>query len=262
VGIPFGPAQLPPEYFGPEYSGTIYTATNPDTLLKALEAARRANARLFISFTGNEQYNRDENGFSLAKWKGRVDRFRGIDLTPYIDEGTIIGHFILDEPSDPHNWSGKQVSKADIDEISKYSKEIWPTMVTMIRAWPDYLAGYEYKHLDAVRVQYLERFGPVDEFITFHVQAVKALGLALVGGLNVLNGGSKTSGIPGEREGKFAMSADELRSWGAAYLAEPSICAFLLYEYESKYFSRPDIKAALSELKQQAERKPKKACRP
>jgi hypothetical protein len=261
VGLPFGPAHSPSERFA-EFSGTLHTATDPDTLIRDLEAARRANARLLISFTGNEQYLRDSDGFSLAKWKQRVDRFRGLDLTPYIADGTIVGHFILDEPADPTNWNGKRVSQADIEEIARYSKEIWPSMATVIRTFPEYLVGYQYPHLDAVQVQYHDRFGSLEDFITTHVQSAKSLGLALVGGLNMINGGSKDSGIPGRRAGKHAMSADELRSWGGRYLAEPYICAFILWEYDSTYLSRPDIQGALSDLSQIARSHPAKACRP
>jgi hypothetical protein len=251
---------MPPGLFA-AFSGTIYTATHPDTLLLDLEAARRGNARLFISFSGNEQHNRDANGFSLEKWKQRIDRFRGVDLTSYIDDGTIIGHFIMDEPDDKSNWNGKKVPQPQIEEIAAYSKQVWPTMVTMIRAWPEYLEGYQYPHLDAVRIQYSDRFGAIDSFIPANVARAKALGLALVGGLNVLNGGSKTSGIPGRREGKFAMNAGELRSWGSTFLSEPYICAFILYEYDAPYLARPDIQEALSELGEIARARSKKECR-
>jgi hypothetical protein len=261
VGIPFGPAHVPAERFG-EFGATLYTAGDPSRFMRDLEAARRAGARLLIGFTGNSQYNRDGNGFSLTKWKARVDRFRGFDLTPYITDGTIVGHWLMDEPHDPSDWSGKPVSQADIEEIARYSKEVWPSMPTVIRTFPSYLAGYQYPHLDAVQVQYLDRFGDIEQVLATHVEGAKALGLALVGGLNVLNGGSGSSGIPGHRAGKWAMSADEIRSWGKRFLSEPSVCAFLMWEYDPTYLSRPDIQAALSELSQIAADRPEKACRP
>jgi hypothetical protein len=259
-GMPFGPAHTPTENFA-EYSGTIYTATDPNRLLRDLETARRANTRLFISFTGNNQFWRDSSGFSFAKWKERVDRFRGIDLTPYIDEGTILGHFVMDEPEDQSNWNGTLVPPAMIEEIAAYSKQIWPTMVTMVRTPPTYLEGHQYSHLDAARVQYLDRFSPIDSFITANVEGAQALGLALVGGLNVLNGGSETSGIPGRMEGKFAMSPDEIRSWGKRFLSEPYLCAFIIWEYDSTYLARPGIREALAELAELARSRPKKECR-
>jgi hypothetical protein len=260
VGIPFGPAQQPPETFGPEFNGTILSG-NPDLLIAHLEAARRNNTRVLVNFAGKEVNVRDANGFSMTLWKQRVDRYRRLDLTRYIEEGTIIGNFLLDEPSDKTNWNGDQVTPEEIDELARYSKEIWPTLPAIIRAWPDYLAGYQYKHLDAVRIHYLDRLGDVDDFISRMVKGAADLNLALIGGLNVLNGGSKTSGIPGRMEGKFAMNASEIRSWGGKFLTEPSLCAFFMWEYDDKYYDRPDIKEAVAELKQKAENFPKKACR-
>ena len=101
---------MPPERFA-DFSATTYTATDPDTLMRDLETARRANVRLFISFTGNQKnFQTSSGGFDMAKWKQRMDRFRGLDLAPYIEEETIAGHLLLDEPYDKINWHGKPVS--------------------------------------------------------------------------------------------------------------------------------------------------------
>jgi hypothetical protein len=262
VGIPFGPFYVPSDKYGPEFTGTYRPRLSSLTLLTDLEAARRANLQVILNFTGNAAALRDENGFSFAKWKQRVDEFRGIDFTSYITDGTVVGHFIMDEPSDAHDWSGKPVSHSQIDEMARYSKEIWPSMATIIRGWPDYLKGYQFSYLDAAWAQYHVRFGSIRDFIDSNIRDAQAAGLALVGGLNVLNGGSGESGIPGRKEGKYAMSASEIRSWGGDFLSEPYICAFLMWEYDSQYFSRPDIQAAVAELKQQAESHPKKPCRP
>jgi hypothetical protein len=264
VGLAFGPAQMPMERFS-EFSATTYTATDPDTLARDLEAARRANARLFISFTGNKENFQDSSGgFDMAKWKQRVDRFRGLDLAPYIEEETIAGHLLLDEPYDKTNWNGKTVSQQDIEELARYSKEVWPSMVTVLRTHYDYLQGYQYPHLDAVRIQYHSRFlrfGSLDDYIAAHIEVARSLGQAMIGGVNVLDGGSNASGIPGNREGQFAMSADELRSWGGRFLRDPYICSFIMYQYDSAYLARPDIQAALAQLSEVARSIPKKACR-
>jgi hypothetical protein len=259
-GIPFGPAQQPSETFGPQFHGTI-TGAVPDSLLLDLERARRTDTRVLVNFTGNEQNLRDENGFSLTKWKARMDRFRGMDLSSYIEDGTIIGHFLLDEPSDKANWNGDQVTHEEIDEMGRYSKERWPTMLTIIRAWPEYLRGYSYQYVDGVRFHYLERLGPLEPWIENHFNEARAMGLAIVSGLNVLNGGSSNSGIPGRKEGKFAMSAAELRNWGERLLAEPDICAFFMWEWDAHYYDRADIKPVLADLKRLAEDKPKRLCK-
>ncbi|MGH9893448.1 MAG: hypothetical protein ACREA0_15955 [bacterium] len=232
----------------------------PDQLLVQLEAARRASARVMVSLTGNEQWNRDANGFSITLWKQRVDRFRSIDFASYIEDGTIIGHLLLDEPSDPHNWNGKVVPLAEIEEMARYSKEIWPSLTTIIRAWPSFLKGYEYRHLDATWIQYLDRFGDLEEFIATRVHDAKALGLAVVGGVNAIHGGAKDNGMPSYGINKTSMSPSELRTWGGRLLSE-DVCLFIIWEYRAAYFSRPEIQSALEDLSRQAKSLPKKTCR-
>jgi len=261
VGIPFGPAQMPSEQF-PVYNSTVYTATDADSLRVFLARANQASARVFINFTGNEVNLRDANGFSFEKWKSRVDRFLGVDLTPYINDGTLVAHFIIDEPQDPTNWNGHPVTQAQIEQMAAYSKQVWPTLTTMARSKLEYLRGGQYPHLDVVRIQYLVRFGDIDDWISSNVAQAKALHLAMVGGLNALNGGSKDSGIPGQAEGKFAMNADELRTYGRRFMSEPYVCGFLLFQWEPVYMNRPDIKAALTDLVNYAAQLPKKDCRP
>ena len=174
-----------------------------------------------LTFTGADNAYKDSSGFSLTKWKQRVDRFRGLNLTPYVADGTIVGHFLMDEPSDPSNWYGNRVSLPDIDEMARYSKEIWPTMPTIIRGWPDYLKGYQYKYLYAAWAQYHQRFGSIDTFISDNVREAQADGLALVAGMNVLNGGTAAGGIPGRTRGKYGMSASEIKTWGTAPYPSP-----------------------------------------
>jgi hypothetical protein len=259
-GIPFGPFHLPATLYSPDFNGA-YHSPWMGPLLTDLELARRANTRVLLNLTGSSNKFSDENGFSMAKWKALVDRFRGLDLSPYIADGTIVGHFLLDEPNDPTNYHGKEVSLAEIEEMARYSKEIWPTMPTIIRAWPVKLKGYPFKSLDAAWAQYHSRLGPLQDFIANNVQQSKQAGLALVLGLNVSNGGSSASGIPGLGEGKFAMSADQLRTWGKALLDEPYGCALFIWKYTEDYFSRPDIKAAMLDLNRWAQDRPKQECR-
>jgi hypothetical protein len=260
VGIPYGPYALPPDIYGQDFNGTYRPMWKDRSLLADLEAARRANTRVLLNLTGSERYLSDAKGFSFAKWKARVDRYRDVDISSYIADGTVVAHFIMDEPDDPSNWNGKQVTPAQIDEIAQYSKQLWPTLPTVVRVVPGWLKGYRFQYLDGAWAQYLDRFGPLDPYIATNIRDAQEAGLALVGGLNVLNGGSKNSGIPGRKAGKFAMSANEIRTWGGALLAQPYICAFVMWEYDQNYFSRPDIKAALAELKQKAEAHPRQAC--
>ena len=261
VGIPFGPTQMPIESFSQEYSGTIYPTSHPDRLLPALERARQVNARIMVNLTGNESGFRDQHGFNFDAWKRKVDRYRGIDFSSYVADGTLLGHFIMDEPFDPTNWNGKPVSPAQVEELAKYSKEIWPTLPTIVGNKPDYLKGQRYKYLDGVRFHYNHRYGPIEPFAATQLQHAKAQDLSYITGLNLLNGGSGESKIPGRRQGKFAMSANEIRTWGGIMIADPYVCGFVMYQYDPNYLARPDIKAALEELKKKADAHPKQSCR-
>jgi hypothetical protein len=268
-GIPFGPnvytrgesskSLIPPSDIDAAFSGLI-TAAYPQTLIEKLEAARRRSDRILLSFAGNSEFYRDANGFNLDMWKAKVDRFRGIDISSYIADGTLIGHFIMDEPSDPNNWFGHPVPVSQIEEMAKYSKEIWPDLPAVIRAWPSYVKGYPFQYLDAVWAQYHERFGSLDEFIASNVRDAKASGLELVLGLNVLAGGGD-GGLPGYYFNKKSMTAQQLKQWGNALLDQPYGCAFFMFRYDPAYFQRPDIKEAMAELGQKARSLPVQPCR-
>ena len=56
------------------------------------------------------------------------------------------------------------------------------------------------------------------------------------------------------------MSADELRSWGKELLAQPNLCAFLVWEYDEEYLARADIQAAMEDLSATARAYPTNNC--
>jgi hypothetical protein len=259
-GIPFGVFHLPPELYGTTYNGSLANIS-PEELLTQLATARRTGTRVMLSMVGSESNFIDADGhFSMSMWKRRVDRYRGLDLSSYIQDGTIIGHYIMDEPHDATNWGGRVVSRSDIDEMARYSKQFWPSMLTIIRGKPDYLKGYSYKYLDAAWAQYLARFGSISTFISSYAQDAKASGLALVVGLNQLAGGT-VGGLTGYVPDKYAMTASQLETWGNALLAEPSACAFISWKYDAKYMGRADVKAVMARLADKARNHTARSCR-
>jgi hypothetical protein len=259
-GIPFGVFHLPLERYGTIYNGSLGNIY-PEYLLTYLEAARVSGTRIMLSMAGSESNFVDADGhFSMSMWKRRIDRFRGVNFSSYIQDGTIIGHFIMDEPHDATNWGGRVVSLSDIDEMARYSKQFWPSMPTIIRGKPDYLKGYSYKYLDAAWAQYVARFGSISNFISSYAQDAKASGLALVVGLNQLAGGT-VGGLTGYVPGQYAMTASQLETWGSALLAEPSACAFLSWKYDATYMGRSDVKAAMGRLAVKASNHATRTCR-
>jgi hypothetical protein len=269
TGIPFGvfvytkgsstQSVIPASKLNPGFTAIVAPVYGP-TLLIQLDAARRSNDRVLLAFAGSSRLYTDANGFNMSRWKARVDRFRSVDISSYIADGTILGHFIMDEPADPVNWNGHVVSAAEIEEMARYSKEIWPDLPAIIRAWPSYLKGYHYQYLDAVWAQYHTRMGSIEDFISTNVRQAKEIGLGLVGGLNILAGGGE-EGVGGYMAERNSMSASQIRTLGAKYLDEPYICAFLMWQYDSNYVARPDISDAMADLSKKARNYPNQKCR-
>lgn len=261
-GIPFGPFHLPQAKFGGTYNGSV-TNVAPSALLRYLAQAKRTGARVILSFSGtNRFYQNSNHTFSLTKWQQRVNRYRGIRFASYIKDGTLIGHYLMDEPHHAANWGGRLVSRATLDAMARYSKKLWPGLATVVRSPPSYLRGYHYRYLDAAWAQYTARFGSVSSYVSANVRDARASGLALVVGMNTL-AGSNGSGLRGYygKKGWTSMTAGQIRSWGAAILANPYPCAFLNWRWDDRYMGRADVKLALAYLSGKARLKSAKSCR-
>ena len=186
-----------------------------------------------------------------------------MDLSSYIADGTLLGHFLLDEPFDPTNWGGQTLTFAEVESAAQFSKELFPTMTTMIRAHPNWLAGYSgtWRYLDAAWAQYSARKGDVNNYISYNVTSAKAEGLGLIIGLNTLDGGDGSSGIPGTYAGAYAMSATEIRNYGKVLATNSYVCAFMMWKYDSNYLGRSDIKSAMLDVASAAANRPVGTCK-
>ncbi len=154
-GIPIGMFAQPTELFGTRYNGAMRNIS-PDMLLDELAAIKSRGGRIVLMMAGSQpNYLNADGTFSLSKWKERIDRYRGIDFSSYVKDGTIIAHYLMDEPYDPANYGGEPVPGATLDEMARYSKSIWPSLVTVVRSEP-YLIKWSgtYQYLDAAWAQY------------------------------------------------------------------------------------------------------------
>jgi hypothetical protein len=205
-------------------------------------------------FAGNLRHYTDADGhFSLSMWQARVDRYRSVNFSSFIDDGTVIAHFLVDEPNDPANWGNQPIPGGTVEAMAEYSKQIWPNMATVVRVDPGYLAQFnlDYQYLDAAWSQYVERKGPADAYIQRSVTDAKALGLQLVVGLNILDGGL----------GIVPLTATEVQEAGSALLASPYPCAFISWQYDSSYLAGPGIGDAMDALRSQAQSRATRTCR-
>ncbi|HEY7612973.1 MAG TPA: hypothetical protein VH764_08255 [Gemmatimonadales bacterium] len=225
-GIPFGISAMPISEYGSRYNGALLNLA-PRTMLAELAQIKSRGGKVIIKLAGHPRYYGEGEGFDLAAWKRRIDVYKGIDFAPYVRDGTIVGHYMIDEPNDPKNWGGKPVPSATLEEMGRYSKQLWPEMPTIVRTEPSYL-GYNHHYVDAAWAAYLDRKGPPQEFIRRNVSDAQARGLALVIGLNILDGG-----VPNLTQ----MTPSEAQSWGSALLESTYPCAFMMWRYEGGVFS-------------------------
>jgi hypothetical protein len=208
---------------------------------------------VLIAMAGNENNFQDSNNhFNMSMWKDRLDRFRSVNFQSYIDDGTVMGNYLIDEPNDPANWGGSPIPGQTLEAMAAYSKQIWPKMATVIRVEPKYLAqfGNIYHNLDAAWAQWVSRRGDPADYIREQVNTAQNLGIMLVTGLNITKGAS----------GLTPLSASTVLSAGSALLATSYPCGFISWDFDQDYLSRSDIRNAMATLSQKAEAHTSRSC--
>jgi hypothetical protein len=252
-GIPIGTFAQPTSEFGSRYNGAMRNIS-PNALRSELSAIKSRGGRIVLMMAGPQDYYKNADGtFSITKWKARIDRYRNVDFAGYVSDGTIIAHYLIDEPYDPANWSGKPVTGSTIEEMARYSKQLWPSLATVVRAEPGRIKwSGTYRYLDAAWAQYLWRKGDVRDFIDENVRDAQNMGLGLIVGLNLRHGGNPN---------KTSMSASEVESWGSTLLSSSYPCAFVSWQYMSDYLSTSSMKSAMDALRRKAESRSLRSCR-
>ena len=138
-----------------------------------------------------------------------------------------------------------------LEQMARYSKQLWPSMPTIVRVEPGYLAR-NHRHLDAAWAQYKAKRGDVHDYINRNVADAKAKGLALVAGLNLIHGG-----VPNNT----AMSPTEVERFGGAILNSSYPCAFISWQYNSNLLSGSAMKSAMDKLRRKSQYRATKSCR-
>lgn len=260
-GMPFGLYMTPTPALGSNYNATVANAylwlpqlTRPTNIMLAeLAAIKSRGAKVIVNLAGGYRNYLDEQGhFSLAEWKARIDAYKTTPFSSYITDGTIVAHKLIDEPNDASNWGGVPVPPATVEEMARYSKQIWPTMATVTRVESTYLAQWTgtYRYLDGAWAQYVTRKGDPSAFIKRNVADAKLKGLTLITGLNV-------------RKGDFGkpMSPSLIKSAGSTLLSTSYPCVFISWEYDADYLATPGVVDALKYLRAKALNRPFKTCR-
>ena len=257
-GIPFGEFGLEREQFRPPYTGAVVPVSR-SSVGSVLRAAQERKLRLVLNLAGGgRHYSNPDGTFDLALWKARIDTYRDVDFSPYVTEGLVLAHFLLDEPGASRTWGGRPISRAEIEEMARYSESIWPALPTAVRATAEWLGQGDtaYTSLDIAWAQWS---GPrrgagtgltPEQFRDENVAWAKRLELGLIFGMNYLNGGDGSSGIPGTdlHPELWQMSAAELAHVGTVLAAAPYACALLSWRHHPSFASRPEVRAALDSV--------------
>lgn len=266
-GIPFGPAGMRSKYFTSLYRATKQ-GLDPQFLMDELRIAKSRGGRMALEMAskGDERIQNADGTFSYAKWKALVDGYKAYNFNSYITDGTLIGHFLVDEPENVKKWGGKAIPYTTIEAMAKYSKQLWPSLTTFVRAPPKWLAqaSINFTYLDAGWVQYAYWKGNVTQWIAAEVAAAKVKRLGLMAGMNVLDGGNGSSHIRGWLSYRWAMSAVEVKTYGTAIIAQPYVCGFIAWTYlyqGADYFNRTDVKSSMTALSTQANNHAQTSCR-
>jgi hypothetical protein len=263
-GIVFSSSAMTVAQLNSVHTGTVENPT-PGNALNYLSQVRAKGGRVFIKLAGGENsYKNSDGTFNLTKWKQGVDRYRNINLSSYINDGTIVGHFLVDEPHFADRWGDKQIPQATIEEAAKYSKSLFPNLITLVNAPANWLASVPvtYVHLDAGWAMFRSKTSSSPAtWITQQTNRAKSKNLGLIAGMNVLDGGDGSSGLRGTQPRTWKMSAAELRSYGNALLAQGYVCAFSMWRYDATYYNRADVKTVMAELSAKAKNHAKTSCK-
>jgi hypothetical protein len=264
AGIVFSSSALTVSQINSVHTGMVGAPT-PSELLSFLAQLRSKGGRVLIKLAGGEKTFRNSDGtFNLTKWKAGVDRYRNINFSSYVADGTIVGHYLVDEPHFASRWGDKAIPQATVEAAAKHSKLRWPNLPTLVNAPANWLASVPvtYVHLDAGWAMFrAKNSSSPATWATLQVNKAKSKGLGLVAGLNVLDGGDGSSGIRGTQPRTWAMSAAELRKYGSALLSQSYVCAFSMWRYGASYYGRADVKSAMADLSAKARSHARTSCR-
>lgn len=240
---------------------TVFQVASSDpyyTVHTLLPLVRNSGLRVTLRMTDDHNAYSTNGNFDIDKWKAQIAAWKNSGVQEFINDGTLVAHMLLD---DIDTFSGANPTAEELDEMARYSKKAFPHLMTYVRQDATEMplpnnSRQAYKYLDAVDNQYTVRKGAVTTYANKQRTHSKSLHVATINGMNIADGGDCSSGQPGWSEGKCAMSADEISTYGSTLNKTPHLQIFLLWEYDgqerwsdgsigSDYFNESTIRSAL-----------------
>jgi hypothetical protein len=250
-GVPFGPWTVPPHLIGPLYNGGVLPGKAPYQALDEIRA-RKGQVVLYLA----RKKSQDDHGrISVSA----VQRFLETwpDLSSYIRDGTVWGFMVSDDINGKHIWGPDAPYYPQIDSMAKLVRDRWPAARTIVRASPTQM-NYPWKWVRWAWAQYSHRNGPVTDYRDRQIAKADSLGLCLVFGLNVVDGGDGSSGV-GSRRGRSQMTGAEILKYYSALL--PYTPVAFHWEYRPEMEANPEFHAAMKKVRAWADTTRRPSCR-
>lgn len=246
--IPFGPQNIPDANMGPPYSGTFNSSPQLADIVASLDQAKAYGWKVLVHLAGARQaFQNPDMSFSPSLFDARLTPWEGV-IDPYIADGTIIGHVLIDEPQDASNWDlTNPVPYADIDAAAQSSKSRWPTMPTGVGSNGCFLkSGAPYTYLNFyVRPLTDKAFVGTDDcghhsdtvtqWMTFEKADAVSANLRLGITINIPN----TNGFG-------QLDATTLQAYGTEIVVDPAVFFLSIYTWDASYFAQADVAAAVN----------------
>lgn len=253
----------------------------PNNCVAMIDAFADAGMKCFVRlWRPNDAV--DGNGiFSMSGLKASIDRYNttvgGVFLPDYINarsqDGTIIYGSTMDDIKSVGRW-GREVTRAEVDEICAYQRSLFFALPAWARARATQLEGFVYSSLQGIDSIYLANRGGVigqpqaggytqnervadceayrDQELAAlaNMEAESGYAFDMTMGLNIINGGDGSSNLPGDINGKYRVSANELTTYGDI-LIPIADGAYTYWQFNTdadtnSWFARSDIQAAFA----------------
>lgn len=249
-GIPFGAWAIPPDMIGPLYSGGVLSGPAPYRQLDEVKA-RRGQVVLYLA----RNKSRENGVISVSAVQRFLDTWP--DISSYIKDGTVWGIIVSDDITGKHIWGPGAPYYPQIDSIAKLVTDRWPEARTIVRAPPTGMT-YPWKWVSWAWAQYSNapRNGDVTSYRDRELAKAHSLGLCLVFGLNLINGGNGSSGIGEHR--RHLMSGAEILEYFSALLPYTPLAFY--WQYRPEVESKPDIRDALAKVRAMADKTQPPTC--
>ena len=249
TGMPFGSWECTvPAGLGP-FNLCIRSAGS--WIASELATLKPLRATLLLSQGGFGKFQRPDKTYDPAKYQAWVQSLKPYVASwqPYLTDGTLVGVQVIDDIN-ASNWGGTAISKARIDEMAKWWKELMPGLTTFVREKATGLTGYPWAYLDASITQYnAGHMGDVTRWRDSNVVAAKAAKLGLMLSLNVLNGGKLAPDCyHGGSASTCSMTPAELLAYGTVEAAAPEACGLVSWKTSPDYQAQPGVAEAFKLL--------------